>query len=65
MTGLLVGTFTVGGLHTLLWFPRALQMRTELTPRETRIAARLLRARARIPREYEHVSGAPGSAASK
>lgn len=30
MTGLLVGTFVFGGLHTLLWLPRALQMRREL-----------------------------------
>ena len=29
MTGLLVVTFTVGGVHTLLWLPRALQMRRE------------------------------------
>lgn len=27
MTGLLIGTFTVGGAHTLLWLPRAVQMR--------------------------------------
>jgi cytochrome b subunit of formate dehydrogenase len=27
MTGLLLGTFTIGGAHTLLWLPRALQMR--------------------------------------
>ncbi len=27
MTGLLVVTFVVGGLHTVLWIPRALQMR--------------------------------------
>jgi len=27
MTGLLVGTFTVSGAHTLLWLPRAVQMR--------------------------------------
>lgn len=27
MTGLLVVTFVVGGLHTVLWLPRALQMR--------------------------------------
>jgi cytochrome b subunit of formate dehydrogenase len=27
MTGLLVGTFTLGGAHTLLWLPRALQLR--------------------------------------
>ena len=30
MTTLLVGTFAVGGLHTLLWIPRAIQMRREL-----------------------------------
>jgi cytochrome b subunit of formate dehydrogenase len=29
MTGLLVGTFTVSGAHTLLWLPRAVQMRRE------------------------------------
>ncbi|MEK6570007.1 MAG: cytochrome c3 family protein, partial [Bacteroidota bacterium] len=27
MTGLLVGTFVIGGLHTLLWLPRAMQWR--------------------------------------
>ena len=34
MTGLLVGTFVVGGAHTLLWLPRALQMRRELREAE-------------------------------
>ncbi len=34
MTALLVGTFTVSGVHTLLWFPRALQMRRELRAEE-------------------------------
>ena len=29
MTSLLVATFTVGGIHTLLWLPRALKMRRE------------------------------------
>ncbi len=29
MTGLLIGTFTIGGAHTLLWLPRAVQMRRE------------------------------------
>ncbi|MEW6509624.1 MAG: hypothetical protein AB1428_01555 [Bacteroidota bacterium] len=29
MTGLLVGTFVLGGLHTLLWLPRAVQMRRQ------------------------------------
>jgi hypothetical protein len=27
MTSLLVGTFFIGGVHTILWLPRALQMR--------------------------------------
>ena len=27
MTGLLIGTFVIGGLHTILWLPRAIQMR--------------------------------------
>ena len=27
MTTLLIGTFVIGGVHTLLWLPRALQMR--------------------------------------
>lgn len=34
MTGLLVGTFAVGGAHTLLWLPRAFQMRKELREAE-------------------------------
>jgi hypothetical protein len=34
MTGLLVGTFVMGGAHTLLWLPRALQMRRELQEAE-------------------------------
>jgi hypothetical protein len=29
MVALLVGTFTVGGIHTLLWLPRGLQLRRE------------------------------------
>lgn len=29
MTSLLIGTFVFGGVHTLLWLPRALQMRRE------------------------------------
>jgi hypothetical protein len=27
MVSLLVGTFTIGGIHTLLWLPRAIEMR--------------------------------------
>jgi thiosulfate reductase cytochrome b subunit len=30
MTGLLLGTFVIGGAHTLMWLPRAIQMRREL-----------------------------------
>lgn len=33
MTGLLVGTFVLAGLHTLLWLPRSLQWRRELKRR--------------------------------
>ena len=29
MTLLLVGTFSISGLHTLMWLPRALQMRKQ------------------------------------
>ncbi|MBI5883669.1 MAG: hypothetical protein HZB91_11265 [Elusimicrobia bacterium] len=32
MTGLLVGTFTVFGIHTLLWIPRALEARRRRPP---------------------------------
>ncbi|HSQ60704.1 MAG TPA: hypothetical protein VLT84_09780 [Acidobacteriota bacterium] len=39
MTALLIGTFTVGGLHTALWLPRALKMRRERDERERREAA--------------------------
>jgi hypothetical protein len=34
MTTLLVGTFIVGGVHTLLWLPRAVEMRRELRAQE-------------------------------
>jgi hypothetical protein len=30
MTGLLVGTFFIAGLHTLLWFPKSLEWRRKL-----------------------------------
>ncbi len=39
MTALLIGTFVVGGIHTLLWLPRALQMRRELRAAEGETAA--------------------------
>lgn len=35
MTGLLVGTFVLAGLHTILWLPRSLQWRRELKRRKT------------------------------
>jgi len=34
MTSLLLGTFVLGGLHTLLWLPRAFQMRRDLRAAE-------------------------------
>jgi len=43
MTGLLIGTFVIGGVHTLLWLPRAFQMRRELKEEEAREAAELER----------------------
>ncbi len=39
MTTLLLGTFVVSGLHTLLWLPRAFQMRSELRAAEAKAAA--------------------------
>jgi len=41
MTTLLLGTFAVGGIHTLLWLPRAFQMRRELRAAEEKEAAEL------------------------
>ena len=38
MTALLIGTFTVSGVHTLLWLPRAFQMRRELRAAEAAAA---------------------------
>jgi uncharacterized protein with PIN domain len=37
MTALLVGTFVVGGVHTLLWLPRAVEMRRNLRAEEAAI----------------------------
>ncbi|HXR34063.1 MAG TPA: hypothetical protein VN830_10165 [Verrucomicrobiae bacterium] len=39
MTALLLGTFVLGGVHTLLWLPRAFQMRRELRATEAQLAA--------------------------
>jgi hypothetical protein len=41
MTTLLLVTFVVGGMHTLLWLPRAFQMRRELRAEEEQAAAEL------------------------
>ncbi len=41
MTALLLGTFVLGGVHTLLWLPRAFQMRRELRTGEEQPAAKL------------------------
>jgi uncharacterized protein with PIN domain len=38
MTSLLIGTFVVGGVHTLLWLPRAIEMRRELRAEEAAAA---------------------------
>jgi hypothetical protein len=55
MTALLVGTFVVSGLHTLLWLPRALEMRRELRAAE---AAALAQAETDVP-------PAPGASPAK
>jgi uncharacterized protein with PIN domain len=39
MTSLLIGTFVVGGVHTLLWLPRAFQMRREIRAAEAQSQA--------------------------
>jgi hypothetical protein len=39
MTTLLLVTFVVGGMHTLLWLPRAFQMRQELRAAEAKRSA--------------------------
>jgi len=41
MTALLLGTFVIGGLHTLLWLPRAFQMRRELRAAEEKASTEL------------------------
>jgi hypothetical protein len=42
MTTLLISTFVIGGVHTLLWLPRALQMRRDLRAEEAREEAEKL-----------------------
>ena len=48
MTGLLVGTFVLSGVHTLMWLPRALQMK-----REARKAAKMIPPTAEAARDNE------------
>lgn len=43
MTALLAGTFVVSGVHTLLWLPRAFQMRRELKAEEEQAAREIER----------------------
>ncbi len=52
MTTLLIGTFIVGGIHTLLWLPRAFQMRREIRAEEA--------AEAEARRKMEEESGEAG-----
>jgi uncharacterized protein with PIN domain len=49
MTALLLSTFVIGGLHTLLWLPRALQMRRELREAEAAEEAELAAAKVEPP----------------
>ncbi len=39
MTGLLVGTFFLSGVHTLLWLPRALAIRRQRKKRQVKLAS--------------------------
>ena len=52
MTSLLIGTFVVGGVHTLLWLPRAFEMRRQLRAEEAALAG-----------EPEHSESEPDSSA--
>jgi uncharacterized protein with PIN domain len=57
MTSLLVGTFIVGGAHTLLWLPRALQMRRELKAEEEAEERALAEAEERAEAEARGAAG--------
>ena len=71
MTSLLAGTFLAGGAHTLLWLPRAFQMRRELQAeedaeeREAAAAEEALIERRRIPVVPVPAAEAPAEGASK
>lgn len=58
MTGLLAGTFIVGGAHTLLWLPRAVQMRRELKQAEAAEERELLERERTRPGDPEAPGGA-------
>jgi hypothetical protein len=60
MTGLLVGTFVVGGVHTLLWLPRAMQMRRELREAEAAEERELQEQQAQQDRAAAPPDGSPG-----
>jgi hypothetical protein len=60
MTGLLVGTFVVGGVHTLLWLPRAMQMRRELREAEAAEERALQEQQAQQDRAAAPPDGSPG-----
>ncbi len=49
MTALLAGTFVVSGVHTLLWLPRAFQMRRELKAEEEQAAREIERQQSERP----------------
>ncbi len=53
MTALLVGTFVVSGIHTLLWLPRAFQMRRELRAAEALAEAAVAAAQPPPPAEKD------------
>ncbi|MDL1893347.1 hypothetical protein FBQ87_10730 [Sphingobacteriales bacterium CHB3] len=57
MTSLLVGTFVFGGVHTLLWLPRAVQMRRELNKEKTEKLRALVPKQEEKPPEDEGTTG--------
>lgn len=57
MTSLLVGTFVFGGVHTLLWLPRAVQMRRELNKEKTEKLRALVPKQEEKPPEDESTTG--------
>jgi uncharacterized protein with PIN domain len=62
MTSLLIGTFVVGGVHTLLWLPRAFQMRRELRAAEAADERAALEAQSRESAAQAAALGTSGDA---